>query len=120
VRLKSPKYRRLSVNRRCVEWGNRAVRWPNEQHDFRASQDDGLDSVCGKAANHGSESLARFGLHFTPNELSDGPPPSFATYRRFRRGSNASRRPSPTKLKLATVSAIITPGKIDNHGARPR
>ena len=33
------------------------------------------------------------------------------------RASNASRRPSPTKLKLVTARVIITPGKIASHGA---
>src|SRR5690606_9372978 len=36
------------------------------------------------------------------------------------RASSASRSPSPTKLKLATASVIIRPGKIASHGAETR
>ena len=33
------------------------------------------------------------------------------------RGSSASRRPSPAKLKLSTVRLIIAPGYTATHGA---
>src|SRR5260221_333282 len=35
-------------------------------------------------------------------------------------GSKASRKPSPTRLKANTVSAIASPGKIDIQGAVSR
>jgi hypothetical protein len=42
------------------------------------------------------------------------------TYRSFNRGSIASRRPSPTKLMLATVRVMTTPEKMASQAALRR
>jgi hypothetical protein len=50
-----------------------------------------------------------------------GPPPErFYPYRSLRRGSGASRNPSPSRLKPRTVRKIAAPGATDIDGFRSR
>jgi len=58
----------------------------------------------------------------SPSERSLSPLDFSPSRRRHRsdRGSRASRRPSPTKLKPATVKVISSPGKSATHGAVPK
>ncbi len=99
-----------------------AAALPDQREDFtfvqveRHAIDRGDDTSLGREFDceiaHAEQRLGRGLRHRCTQRRTRLAPRS--------RGSSASRRPSPTKLKEMIASEIITPGAIENSGAASR